>query len=145
MILHHCIHIASMAQKGDIYHQDMPQKCLREVFGLGLFETMSVGCQQSHKDESKFDIDLQVKERPPKTGDIDMEWAIAPTSSGRAGLASIIPGNHTPPGLPIDSMNVTCKLRFSKFATCGAGLGLDRTRRGIKMSSPQANSRIDLY
>ena len=72
----------------------MPQKCLREVFGLGLFETMSVGCQQSHKDESKFDIDLQVKERPAKTGDIDMEWSIAPTASGRPGLSSIVPGRH---------------------------------------------------
>lgn len=73
----------------------MPQKCLRDVFGLGLFETMSVGCQQSHKDESKFDIDLQIKERPAKTCELDMEWAIAPTASGKPGLASIIPGMQT--------------------------------------------------
>ncbi len=79
-------------QRGEIYHQDMPQKCLRDVFGLNLFETMSVGCQQSHKDETKFDIDLQIKERPAQTGDLDMEWSLVPSPSGKLGLASIVPG-----------------------------------------------------
>lgn len=80
----------------------MPQKCLREVFGLGLHETMSVGCKQSMKDETKFDIELQVKERPAKTADIELEWPIAPTAKGRPGLATLVPGE-----LP------TCLMLFS--------------------------------
>lgn len=84
----------------------MPQKCLRDVFGLGLFETMSVGCQQSHKDESKFDIDLQVKERPAQTGDLDMEWSLAPSASGKLGLASIVPGMLSP--LKLESRLIAC-------------------------------------
>ena len=84
----------------------MPQKCLRDVFGLGLFETMSVGCQQSHKDESKFDIDLQVKERPAQTGDLDMEWSLAPSASGKLGLASIVPGMLFP--LELESRLIAC-------------------------------------
>ena len=79
-------------QANEIYHQDMPQKCLREVFGLGLHETMSVGCKQSMKDETKFDIELQVKERPAKTADVELEWPIALTAGGRPGLATLIPG-----------------------------------------------------
>ena len=67
---------------------------------------MSVGCQQSHKDESKFDIDLQVKERPAQTGDLDMEWSLAPSASGKLGLASIVPGMLSP--LELESRLIAC-------------------------------------
>jgi len=88
---------SAVPQKGEIFHQDMPQRVLRDVFGLGLFENMSVGCNQSRKDETKFDVDLQVKERPAQTGDLELEWALVPSPSGKPGLASPIPGTPPPP------------------------------------------------
>lgn len=79
----------------------MLRKCLRDVFGLGLFESMSVNSRPSSKDESRVDVDLMVKERPVKTADLDLEWGIVPTASGRPGLATWVPGTSSAESLSV--------------------------------------------
>lgn len=48
--------------------------------------------RQNPKDEAKIDVEVMVKERPMKTVDIEMEWALAPGPSGKATLAHPVPG-----------------------------------------------------
>ena len=79
-------------QRGQIFNGENLRKCLKDVFALGIFESMSVNSRPSTKDDTRVDIDLMVKERPVKTADLDLEWQIARTPGGRPGLASWVPG-----------------------------------------------------
>ena len=87
-------------QKGQLFKGDYLRKCLRDVFGLGLFESMSVNSKPSKRDDTRVDIELMLKERPMKTADLDLEWQLAPTPSGRPGLVTLVPGVVPPPPPP---------------------------------------------
>lgn len=95
----HALTCVPCVQRGQLFNGDFLRKCLRDVFGLGLFESMSVNSRPSAKDDTKVDIDLMVKERPVNTADLDLEWQLARTPSGRLGLTSLMPGT------PVD---ITC-------------------------------------
>ena len=98
-VMHVCQHLhvlrwcAHAVQKGALFKGEDLQTCLRDVFGLGLFESMSVQQKTNPKDDTKMDIDLMVKERPGKTADLELEWQLAPTDNGRPGLVTLVPGS----------------------------------------------------
>jgi hypothetical protein len=54
---------------------------------------------QSPKDETKVDVDIMVIERPMKSVDLEMEWALVPGRNNKPVLAHPIPG--TPTSLPL--------------------------------------------
>ena len=75
----------------------------------------------------QVDVDIMVKERPMKSADIEAEWQIAPGPSGRAAVASIVPGGT----LTFEHRNIARKgrqvapchaLALSAFSTTGLGM-----------------------
>ena len=79
-------------QKGQVYNASDGQRALRDVFAMGIFDSMQILPNADQRDPSKINVDVMVSERPRRTADLDCTWNIAPSESGRPALASVIPG-----------------------------------------------------
>eukprot|EP00884_Botryococcus_braunii_P006606 jgi/Botrbrau1/15947/Bobra.0260s0008.1 len=78
-------------KEGQLYNAEDSRKALRDVFDLNLYENVQILPRQNPKDETKVEVDVMVKERPMKTVDLEMEWALVPGGSGPV-LATAVPG-----------------------------------------------------
>lgn len=79
-------------RNGDVYNLDDGEKALRAVFALQLFDNVQIFPRPNQQNESQIDVEVLVKERPMQTTEVETEWSIAPSDSGRPGLVSLIPG-----------------------------------------------------
>lgn len=82
----------AVVQKGQVYNASDGQRALRDVFAMGIFDSMQILPNADQRDPSKINVDVMVSERPRRTADLDCSWSIAPNDAGRPSLASIIPG-----------------------------------------------------
>lgn len=78
--------------KGQVYNASDGQRALRDVFAMGIFDSMQILPNADQRDPSKINVDVMVSERPRRTADLDCTWNIAPNDAGRPSLASAIPG-----------------------------------------------------
>lgn len=84
--------ICTGLQKGQVYNASDGQRALRDVFAMGIFDSMQILPNADQRDPSKINVDVMVSERPRRTADLDCTWNIAPNDAGRPSLASAIPG-----------------------------------------------------
>ena len=62
---------------------------------------MQVVPKQSMRDETRIDVEVMVKERPMKTADLQLEWALAKGERGKPTLVTPLPGGTPPPSFPL--------------------------------------------
>ena len=99
----------------------------------------------------QVDVDIMVKERPMKSADIEAEWQIAPGPSGRAAVASIVPGGT----LTFEHRNIARKgrqvapchaLTLSAASTAGLAMlrGSECNLRDPEILAPPAAVRLNI-
>ncbi|KAK9810669.1 hypothetical protein WJX73_008942 [Symbiochloris irregularis] len=79
-------------QKGQVYNASDGQRALRDVFAMGIFDSMQIMPGADQRDPTKVNVDVMVSERPRRTVDLDATWGITPNDAGRPTIASFVPG-----------------------------------------------------
>jgi len=85
-------------QAGRVYNYKDATKALRKLYGSEWFDSVNIQPYFGGEDpnvvtpgDDSTRLEILLMEKPVKTGDVGLDWSIAPGQSGRPGLVSLVP------------------------------------------------------
>ena len=85
-------------QPGRVYNYKDATKTLRKLYGSEIFDSVNIQPFFGGEDpntttpgDDSLRLEVLLQEKPVKTGDINLDWSLAPGRNGRPGLVSVVP------------------------------------------------------